>query len=104
MIEIDLSSQNQLNETCIETPVEKPEETHICEKSIILDIELQKAKNVILKLQKKCAEKSAQINRLKASEKRQRLAKCSLEEILHDFKAKKWISKEGQSVLNVNSF
>lgn len=78
------------------------ENDHICVKSIKLDVELQKAKLIIAKLQKKCAEKSSQINQLKATEKRLRLAKYNLEEFLKKFKEKKWISDEGRHALNVN--
>lgn len=68
---------------------------------IQLDIELQKAKLTIIKLQKRVSEKTAEINRLKASEKRHKLAKCNLVEILGELKNKKWISEEGQQTLNV---
>lgn len=66
-----------------------------------LDNQLQKSISIIAKLQKRCALKTAEVNRLKASEKRLRLSKCTLEEILRELKEKKWITDEGQSVLNV---
>lgn len=73
----------------------------ICQKCIQLNLELQKSKCVIAKLQKRCTVKSAEIKRLRAAEKRSKFAKQSLEEILREIKAKKWISDEGQDVLNV---
>lgn len=91
-----------MNEICFEPPIERDKNVHVCQKCIDLDIQLQKAKSTITKLQKKCSEKTSDINRLKASEKRLRLSKCTLEEIFREFKEKKWISDEGQSVLNVN--
>lgn len=75
----------------------------ICKKCFELEVKLQKSQVVISKLQKRCAEKSAQIKRLRASEKRSKLAKKSLEDLLQDIKEKKWISDEGQNVLNVNN-
>lgn len=75
------------------------------EKNIFLPSEeLQKSKMTVEKLQKRCNEKAAEIKRLRAAEKRSRIAKCSLEEILCELKNKKWISNEGHAVLNVNSF
>lgn len=64
--------------------------------------ELQKAKLVVTKLQKRCTEKASEIKRLKAAEKRSRLARCTLEDMLQEMKQKKWITDEGQDVLNVN--
>lgn len=98
----DVNTWSVLNKICFEPPIERDENVHVCQKSIDLDIQLQKAKSTITKLQKRCSDKSSEINRLKASEKRLRLSKCTMEEILRDFKEKKWISDEGQSVLNVN--
>lgn len=74
----------------------------VCQKCTELNLELQKCKSVVLKLQKRCTEKSAEIKRLRAAEKRAKLAKISLEEILREFKANKWISDEGQEVSKVN--
>lgn len=90
-----------LGETYFDSPIYEDTNMHICQKSINLDIQLQKAKSTIAKLQKKCADKVAEVNRLKAAEKRLRLSKCSLEEILRDLKEKKWISDEGENILNV---
>lgn len=75
---------------------------NICQECIQLDIELQKSKAVIAKLQKRCAEKAAEIKRLRAAEKRSKLAKSSLEEVLREMKENKWISSEGEDILNVN--
>lgn len=75
---------------------------HICSKSIQLEFELQKARIIIDRLQKRCAEKAVQINRLKVAERRATLAKLNLEGIIKDIKERKWISDEGEQVLNVN--
>lgn len=74
----------------------------VCHECVQMNLQLQKSKGTILKLQKKCAEKAAEIKRLRASEKRLKLAKNSLEEILCELKKKNWISDEGQEVLKVN--
>lgn len=76
----------------------------VCTKCTQLEVELQKSKMAVEKLQKRCNEKAAEIKRLRAAEKRSRTAKCSLEEILCELKNKKWIYNEGQAILNVNSF
>lgn len=76
----------------------------VCTKCTQLEVELQKSKTAVEKLQKRCKEKAAEIKRLRAAEKRSRTAKSSLEEILCELKNEKWISNEGQAVLNVNSF
>ncbi|XP_031638198.1 uncharacterized protein LOC116350533 [Contarinia nasturtii] len=64
----------------------------ICTKCMQLDMELQKLRGLVSKLQKRCVDKS--------SEKRAKMAKKSLEEILKEIKEKKWVSEEGQAVLN----
>lgn len=74
----------------------------ICNKCVQLEVELQKAKLVVLKLKKRCTDKVSEIKRLKAAEKRSRLAKCTLEDMLQEMKQKKWITDEGEDVLNVN--
>lgn len=76
---------------------------NVCQKCTELNLELQKNKLVVLKLQKRCAQKSAEIKRLRAAEKRAKCAKMSLEEILREIKENKWISDEGQEVLKVNN-
>lgn len=83
---------------------ETPSDSHVCKKSLQMEIQLIKANETITKLQRRCAEKTEQLNRLKASEKRCRLAKKNLEEILREFKEKKWVSDEGQQILNVNNY
>lgn len=77
--------------------------TSTCSECIQLDLELQKTKAVVLKLQNRCAEKTAEIKRLRAAEKRSKLAKSSLNEILRELKENKWISSEGEDVLNVRN-
>lgn len=64
-------------------------------------MKLIRANETIKKLQKRCSEKTAQINRLKVSEKRHLLLKKSLQEIVRDIKEKKWISDDGQRILHV---
>lgn len=78
-------------------------EKHVCKESLQLQIQLVKAQETIKKLQKKCAEKSAQLIRLKASEKRAHVANFNLKEIIQDIKQNKWISDDGQIILNVNN-
>lgn len=75
---------------------------HTFEKSFALELQLIKANETIEKLQKRCAEKTALINRLRASEWRLRLSRSNLQGILNDFKKKKWVTEEGQHILNVN--
>lgn len=75
---------------------------HVCKKSLELQVQLTRANETIKKLQRRCAEKTLQLNRLKATEKRCRLAKKNLEEMVRDMKEKKWISDEGQLILHVN--
>ena len=74
---------------------------NVCCKCVQLDMELQKSKQVIAKLQKKCHEKNSEIKRLRASEKRAKMVRSSLEEIMRQIKEKKWISDEGEEVMNV---
>lgn len=73
----------------------------VCNKCIQLEIELQKVKLSVTKLQKRCSDKAAEIKRLKAAEKRSRLAKCSLVDMVQELKQRKLITAEGQDVLNV---
>lgn len=74
-------SEINLNQQRHNDSPEKTEFSHFCKKSIQLEVELQKAQAVIRKLQMRCAEKTVQIRNLKASEKRNRLARCNLEGI-----------------------
>lgn len=74
----------------------------ICKKCLQMELKLQKSQATIAKLQKRCSQKTSEIKRLRVSEKRAKLSKKSLEDLLHDIKENKWISDEGQSVLNVN--
>lgn len=90
-----------VNENYFESQTKPDENLHICKKCIELDIQLQKAKFTITKLQKRCVQKAAEIDRIKAAEKRLRLSKCTLEEMLRHLKEEKLISEDGQSVLNV---
>lgn len=83
-----------------QTPIDA-EQQDICKNCLVLEVELQKSKMVIAKLQKRCADKTAEINRLRLSEKRAKLAKKTLEDLLKDIKNKNWISDEGRDVLNV---
>lgn len=64
-------------------------------------MKLIRANETIKKLQTRCSEKTAQINRLNVSEKRHQLSKKSLQEILRDIKEKKWINDDGQKILHV---
>lgn len=74
----------------------------LCTKCVQVEIEVQKAKITISKLQKRCGEKTSEINRLRLSQKRAQMAKQTLEDILKDMKEKNLISDEGRSILNVN--
>lgn len=74
----------------------------ICKKCLETELKLQKSQIIIAKLQKRCSKKTSEIKRLRVSEKRAKLGKRTLEELLHDVKENKWISDEGQQVLNVN--
>lgn len=80
-----------------------PAQVSVCNKCVDVQVELQKAKIAVEKLKKKCSDKASEIKRLKAAEKRSRQAKCTLEEMLQEMKKKKWITDEGQDVLNVNN-
>lgn len=73
-----------------------------CNGCLQLELQLQKSQIVISKLQKRCCDKSAEIKRLRVSEKRSKMAKKSLEELLSEIKENKWISEVGQDVINVN--
>lgn len=101
----DVWSQNYFDEVIEHSPIAECSSSnqpkHVCEKCVKLDLELQKSKLTISKLQKRCIEKTAEIKRLRAIEKRSNFAKNSLQEILREIKNKKWISDEGQQVLNV---
>lgn len=74
----------------------------VCGKCVQVEIDLQKSKAVIKKLQARCVQKTAEIKRLRAAEKRSKIAKCNLGEMLREMKEKNWISNEGQEILNVN--
>lgn len=78
-------------------------ETHHCGKSIHLDIELQKSKQVIEKLKTRCAQKCAEINRLNKALIRCKLSNSSLKELLNEARDRNWISDDAHSILNVNS-
>lgn len=86
---------------CSENDQQAENLEEVCRKCIQLDMDLQKSKQVIAKLQKKCREKNSEIKRLRASEKRAKIVKSSLEEIMRQIKEKKWISEEGEEVMNV---
>lgn len=75
----------------------------ICSKCVQLEVELQKSKMVVAKLQKRCIDKTAEIKRLRCAEKRSKIARSSLEDIIREIKKKNWISVEGENVLNVNN-
>lgn len=70
-------------------------------KCLQLEMKLQKSEIVISKLQKRCADKTSEIKRLRLSEKRSKLAEKTLEDLIHEMKEKNWISEEGRDVLNV---
>lgn len=86
-----------------DTMAQSQSELLACNKCVQLQFELEKSKIVVSKLQKRCAVKTAEIKRLRVSEKRSKLAKKTLEDVLREIKDKKWISAEGQDVLNVIS-
>lgn len=86
-----------------DTIVRSQSELLACNKCVQLQFELEKSKILVSKLQKRCAVKTAEIKRLRVSEKRSKLAKKTLEDVLREIKEKKWISAEGQDVLNVIS-
>lgn len=77
-------------------------QNNICEKCIKQNMTIQKFQSVILRLQKRCAQKSAEIKRLRAVGKRSKFAKKSLEEMLNEMKKNKWITNEGQEIMSVN--
>lgn len=77
---------------------------HICSQSIYLELKLQRANDIIAKLQKRCHEKSAEIGRLRAALKRVTLSKSNMKEVLQEIKEKKMISEEGFTSLQVNVF
>lgn len=91
----EVSSHN----TCTSNPAQG---SAACNKCVQLDVELQRTKLVVIKLQKRCTDKSSEIKRLKAANQRSKLAKCTLEDMLQEMKQKKWITAEGEDVLNVN--
>lgn len=94
------AASQQITSSCIQH--EQPKNiVSICSKCAQLEIELQKSKNVVEKLKKRCIDKTAEIKRLRSAEKRTKMAKYSLEEILRDLRNKKWISAAGENVLKV---
>lgn len=76
-------------------------EDHHCSKSIQLEIELQKARKTIEKLQIGCREKAAKINCLRKALNRSKLSNANLKDLLNDLKSREWISDEAHSVLSV---
>lgn len=97
--DFDLGTDENINN--INVTNDQPKQ-FLCDKCVQIDTELQKSQMTIKKLQKRCAEKTAEIKRLRVSEKRAKMAKKTLEELLSEIKDKKWISDEGQNILNVN--
>lgn len=79
-------------------------EEHICAKSIHMELKLQKANEIIQRLQKRCADKNSELDRLRSSLKRLTLSKANLKELLQDIRNKNMISDEGHQVLQVNIF
>lgn len=78
---------------------------HICSKSIYLELKLQRARETISKLQKRCADKTAEIGRLKSAVKRLAVSKTNLKELIEDIKQKNMISEQGhQNLIQVNLF
>lgn len=77
------------------------EKENICPSCIQLEIRLQQSNILISKLKKRCAEKTAEIVRLRAAEKRAKFSNKNLHEMLDEFIAKKWVTEEGQDVLKV---
>lgn len=100
-------SPSHLDELIEHIPIENTSEcsshdqNDFCLKCPQVNLQLQKSKLQIIKLKKQCAQKSSEIKRLRAAQTRSKLAKSSLEEIIREIKEKKWISDEGQDVLNV---
>lgn len=82
-------------------PSQPNEHQNSCANCLKLDVRLQKSEMTIKKLQKRCADKSNEIKRLRLSEKRSKLAKKTLEELLCEIKDKNWISDEGRDILKV---
>lgn len=74
---------------------------NVCQNCVQQNVELQKLKATVSKIQKKCAQKAAEIKRLRAAEKRSKFAKKTLEEMLCELKENNWISDEGREALKV---
>lgn len=75
---------------------------HICGKSLNLDLRLQKANQVIKKLQQRCTEKSKEIFRLRAALKRSEVNRSNLKELLKSMKDNKIISDECHRIMEVS--
>lgn len=84
-----------------DTTVNDKGKPNLCKKCLQLEVKLQKSQMVISKLQKRCADKTGEIKRLRLSDKRSKMANKTLEDLFREIKSKKWISDEGQEVLNV---
>lgn len=97
------SDHNYSTDSARESPPVVSED-HICSKSIYLELTLQRSKEIIKKLQKRCAEKTAEIGRLKSAVKRLAISKSNLKDVLHEIKERKMISDDGHQVLQVNVF
>lgn len=85
----------------IVSPSSAPTQVSVCNKCVRLEVELQKVRLVVAKLKKRCSDKTAEIKRVKAAEKRSRLSKSNLEDMVQELKQKKWITAEGQDVFKI---
>lgn len=98
----DCVMNNSSQATCSsDVPKKNARIETMCCNCVQLEIDLHKTKITLSKLQKRCHDKAAEIKRLRASEQRAKTAKYTLEEMIREMKQKKWISDEGQNVLNV---
>lgn len=77
------------------------DQEHFCAKSLRLDVQLQKANEVIKTLQKRCSEKTKEINRLRSSLKRAEVNKSNLKVVLNEMRDKEMISNECHRILEV---
>lgn len=85
----------------VDEPSQPNQRHECCNNCLQLEVQLQKSAMVITKLQKRCADKTSEIKRLRLSEKRSKLKKKALEDLLSELKEKNWISDEGRDVLKV---
>lgn len=75
--------------------------THICQKTIDLELELMKSQTKMKKVQDTCNAKSAEIKRLKNLLCYYQKRANSMKEIINNLKQQKLISNNAEGVLNV---